>query len=51
MVHTRCMILGHDECQFETLPTTEEERDDFRENRDWGHVDKLIDDYLNKRLG
>lgn len=51
MVHTRCMILGHDECQFDTLPTTQEERDDFRENNDWGHVDKLIDDYLRERLG
>jgi hypothetical protein len=51
LVHTRCMILGHDECQFETLPTTEKEREDFSENRDWGHVDKLIDDYLEERLG
>ena len=50
MVHTRCMILGDDECSFETVPTTGEERRDFRENRDWGHVDKLIDDYLKKRL-
>jgi len=26
------------------LLTTKKEREDFRENRDWGHVDKLIDD-------
>jgi hypothetical protein len=45
------MILGDDECSFETVPTTEKERRDFREDRDWGHVDKLIDDYLKERLG
>ncbi len=48
MIHTRCMILGHDECQFDTIPTTETEREDFKENRDWTHVDPVIDEYLKK---
>lgn len=51
LIHTRCMILGHDECRFETLPTTDEEVEDFKSNRDWAYVDPLIDDYLKKRNG
>jgi len=51
LIHTRCMILGDDECSFETLPTTVKERKDFLEGGDWGYVDKLIDDYLRERLG
>ena len=48
MIHTKCMILGDDECEFVTVPTTEGERIDFAENGDWAHADPLIDDYLRK---
>jgi hypothetical protein len=51
LIHTRCMILGDDECGFETVPTTEEEREDFAEDRDWSHVDPIISDYVRKRRG
>jgi hypothetical protein len=51
MIHTRCMILGDDECGFETVPTTEEEREDFAKDRDWSHVDPIIGDYVDKRRG
>jgi hypothetical protein len=49
MIHKRCMILGHDECKFDTVPTTEEEIEDFEKDRDWAYVDPLIDEYLKKK--
>ncbi len=49
MIHTRCMILGHDECRFETVPTTDEDRRDYRDGRDWAHADPVIGDYVKKR--
>jgi hypothetical protein len=45
-VHTRCMILGHDECGFALLPTTEAEARDFQRGGDWAYVDPLIADFL-----
>lgn len=51
MIHTRCMILGDDECGFETVPTTREEREDFAKDRNWSHVDPIIGDYVDKRRG
>ena len=51
LIHTKCMIIGDEHCEFDTVPTTEEERRDFAENRDWGYVDKVIDDYLKERKG
>ena len=48
MIHTKCMILGDEECQFATITTTDEERRDFTENKDWTHTDPLIDKYLKK---
>jgi hypothetical protein len=49
MIHTRCMILGDDECRFATVPTTEAERVDLEKDCDWAYVDPLIDDYLKRR--
>jgi hypothetical protein len=51
LIHTRCMILGDDECGFETVPTTEEEREGFAKDRDWSRVDPIISDYVRKRRG
>jgi len=51
MIHTRCMIIGDDGCGFATVPTTEKERSDFDGNRDWAHVDPLIDGYLREKRG
>jgi hypothetical protein len=51
LIHTKCMILGDDECGFETLPTTEVEREDFAKDGDWSHVDPIIGDYVRKRRG
>jgi hypothetical protein len=49
MIHTRCMILGHDECQFDTIPTSEKERKDFKKGKDWSHVDPIIGKYVKRR--
>ncbi|MCK4583759.1 hypothetical protein KAU18_10690 [Candidatus Bathyarchaeota archaeon] len=49
MIHTMCMILGHDHCEFDTVPTSEKDRDDFKEGRDWSHVDPIIGEFLEKR--
>lgn len=48
MIHTRCMILGHDECQFDTISTSEEERESFKKGKDWTIVDPVIDGFVKK---
>ena len=48
LIHTRCMILGHDECQFDTISTSEKDRIDFKKGKDWAHVDPIIDDFIDK---
>jgi hypothetical protein len=49
MIHTRCMILGHDECQFETIDTTDQERKDFKKGKDWAYVDPILNEFLEKK--
>lgn len=46
MIHTRCMILGHDECRFDTVPTSQEERSSFKKGSDWTYVDPVIDEFI-----
>ena len=48
MIHTRCMILGHDECQFDTIPTSEEERKSFAKGKDWAFVDPVVDEFVKE---
>jgi hypothetical protein len=48
LIHTRCMILGHDECQFDTIPTTEKDKRDFKKGKDWTHSDPIIDEFIEK---
>lgn len=48
MIHTRCMILGHDECRFDTVPTSEKDRELFKKGKDWTQVDQIIDDFIEK---
>jgi len=50
LVHTKCLTVGDEHCEFETLPTTEEERDDlFSENLDWSNVDPRLDEYYKSK--
>lgn len=46
MIHTRCMVLGHDECVFATVDTTQTEAASFAEDGDWAWVDPLIAEFL-----
>jgi hypothetical protein len=48
MIHTKNMILGDDGCSFVTIPTTEAERKDLEEDRDWTYTDPIIEEYLKK---
>ena len=49
LIHTRCMMLGHDECQFVTVETSEKDREDFKDGKDWAHVDPVIDDFIDRK--
>lgn len=50
LVHTKCMTVGDDHCEFDTLPTTERDREDlFGEGRDWSHVDPRLDEFYKKK--
>lgn len=50
LVHTKCLTVGDDHCEFETVPTTREDREDFfGESRDWSHVDPRLYEYYLKK--
>ncbi len=49
MIHTKNMIVGDDECAFETVPTTEKDRWDLAHDNDWTHTDPILDNYLRKK--
>ena len=51
MIHTKCMILGDDECGFATIPTTAEERASFKDKSDWSFVDPVIYKKLRAKTG
>ncbi len=53
LIHTKCLVVGDDRCEFETVPTTKEDREDlFGENMDWSHVDpRLHEFYVEKEKG
>jgi hypothetical protein len=52
LVHTKALTVGDEQCDFETVPTTEKDREDFfGENRDWSHVDPRLDEYYKEKHG
>jgi hypothetical protein len=53
LIHTQCLTVGDDRCEFETVPTTEEDREAlFGESRDWSRVDpRLHEFYVEKEKG
>lgn len=49
LVHTKCLTVGDEYCEFATVPTTEKDRDDFfAENKDWSHVDPRLAAFYKK---
>lgn len=52
LIHTQCLTTGDDHCEFATVATTHEDKEDFfGENQDWAHVDPRIDQYQKSRHG
>jgi hypothetical protein len=50
LIHTKCLPLGDELCEFVTAPTTDQDRADFfAENRDWSHVDPRLGVFYDKK--
>jgi hypothetical protein len=50
LIHTKCLPLGDEHCEFVTVPTTEKDRADFfAENRDWSPIDPRLGEFYKKR--
>ena len=50
LVHTKALTVGDEHCAFETVPTTEKDREDFfGEDRDWSHVDPRLHEYYKEK--
>ena len=46
----KCFFEGDEYCEFKTMPTTEKERDDlFGNDKDWSHVDPVLDEFYKKK--
>jgi len=49
LVHTMAYTVGDSHCEFETVPTTEEDREDFfGAGKDWAHVDPRLHEFYEK---
>jgi len=50
LIHTLCLTVGDDHCEFAGASTTEKEREDFfAENKDWAYVDPRLDEFYKKK--
>jgi hypothetical protein len=50
LIHTKCLPLGDESCEFVTVPTTEKDRADFfAENKDWAHIDPRLGAFYAKK--
>ena len=50
LIHTKAYTTGDDYCEFDTVPTTEKDKEDlFGENRDWSHVNPRLYEFLEKK--
>lgn len=49
-IHTQCLTVGDEYCEFATIPTTIEDRQlFFAEKKDWSSVDPRLDDFYRKQ--
>jgi len=52
LIHTKCMTVGDEHCDFETVLTSEEDRESFfGESRDWSGVDPRLAEYYEEEHG
>jgi hypothetical protein len=50
LIHTKCLTVGDEYCEFKTMPTTQKEREDlFGKDKDWSHVDPVLDEFYKKK--
>jgi hypothetical protein len=50
LIHTRCLTVGDDCCEFATVPTTERDREDFfADDEDWSHVDPRLNEFYSEK--
>jgi hypothetical protein len=50
LIHNKAYTVGDDCCEFETVPTTEKDKDDlFGESKDWSHVDPRLYEYYKEK--
>lgn len=50
IVHTLCLTVGDEHCEFATIPTTEEDRRDFfAEDKDWAHTDPRLANFYKEK--
>ncbi len=50
LVHTKCLTVGDEHCEFDTALTNERDREDFfGENKDWSHVDPRIKEFYKRK--
>ena len=52
IIHTKCLTIGDDYCEFATVPTTETDREAFlAKDKDWSQVDPRLSRFYTKKKG
>ena len=50
LIHTKCLTVGDDHCEFATVPTTSEDRRAFSSGLDdWSFIDPHLGEFYKKR--
>lgn len=50
LIHTKCLTVGDEYCEFVTVPTNNKDKDDFfSENKDWSYVDPRLSNFYKKK--
>lgn len=50
LIHTKCMTVGDEHCEFMRVPTKRKDREDFfSRNKDWSHVDPRLYKFYKER--
>jgi hypothetical protein len=50
LIHLKALTVGDEHCEFDTVPTTEKDKEDFfGESKDWSHVDPRLHKYYKEK--